>query len=150
MPAEGLGSRGDRGGRGLSRYFAASFKGSLDLLEGILTEEFDVECVRYDGDVDKTVRTRDLQRFKTSDTCRVLLASVQSGGTGLNITEANHICFLDRWFNPCTHDQAESRCHRIGQKKEVKIAYLDTSLTVDIVMKRVNVLKEGKVCVFMT
>lgn len=125
------------------------FKGSLDLLEGILTEEFDVECVRYDGDVDKTVRTRDLQRFKTSDTCRVLLASVQSGGTGLNITEANHICFLDRWFNPCTHDQAESRCHRIGQKKEVKIAYLDTSLTVDIVMKRVNVLKEGNAGVLL-
>lgn len=125
------------------------FKGSLDLMEGILTEELNIDCARYDGDVDKDVRTRDLRRFKTSNTCRVLLASVQSGGTGLNITEANNVCFLDRWFNPCVHDQAESRCHRIGQTKEVKIAYLDTSLTVDIVMKRVNELKEGNAGVLL-
>jgi len=125
------------------------FKGSLDLIEGILTTKLGIECTRYDGDVDKEVRTRDLHRFKTRNTCRVLLATVQSGGTGLNITEANHVCFLDRWFNPCVHDQAESRCHRIGQKKGVNISYLDINLTIDIVMKRINVLKEGNASVVL-
>eukprot|EP00536_Pseudo-nitzschia_multiseries_P006422 jgi/Psemu1/193030/e_gw1.135.54.1 len=107
-------------------------------MEGILTTKYGIECARYDGDVDKDVRTRDLERFKTKSSCRVLLATVQSGGTGLNITEANHVCFLDRWFNPCVHDQAESRCHRIGQEKKVKITYFDANHTVDVVMKRVN------------
>ena len=65
------------------------FKGGLDLLEGILTEDFGICCARYDGDVDKDTRNKDLDRFKTTDDCRVLLATVQSGGTGLNITEAN-------------------------------------------------------------
>jgi hypothetical protein len=36
--------------------------------------------------------------------------SVSTGGTGLNVTEANHILFLDRWFNPCVHDQAMVPC----------------------------------------
>jgi len=114
------------------------FKGSLDLIEGILADEHGIECARYDGDVGKEQRAQDLKRFQTSSTCRVLLASVQSGGTGLNITQANHVCFLDRWFNPQVHDQAESRCHRIGQRRNVKISYLDTALTVDCVMKIVN------------
>ncbi len=117
------------------------FKGSLDLVEGILTDELGIECARYDGDIGKEERAKDLKRFQTSDTCRVLLASVQSGGTGLNITQANHVCFLDRWFNPQVHDQAESRCHRIGQTRDVKISYMDTLLTVDDVMKIVNEYK---------
>ena len=76
------------------------FKGGLDLIEGILMEDLGVECARYDGDFAKESRKIDLQRFRTRKNCRVLLASVQSGGTGLNITEANHMLFLDRWFNP--------------------------------------------------
>jgi len=117
------------------------FKGSLDLVEGILSDELGIECARYDGDVVRDTRAADLKRFQTSSSCRVLLASVQSGGTGLNITQANHVCFLDRWFNPQVHDQAKSRVHRIGQKKDVKISYLDTALTVDCVMKIVNEYK---------
>jgi SNF2 family DNA or RNA helicase len=129
--------------------FLSFFKGSLDLIEGILVSQFGTDCARYDGDVSKELRTRELQRFKTSSTCRVLLATVQSGGTGLNITEANHICFLDRWFNPCVHDQAESRCHRIGQTKDVNVAYLDINSTVDIAMRRINVLKAGNAKVIL-
>ncbi|MGK3754400.1 MAG: hypothetical protein ACI8RD_006709 [Bacillariaceae sp.] len=125
------------------------FKGGLDLIEGILTNELGIECARYDGDINKKEREEELDKFKTTRTCRVLLASVQSGGTGLNITEANHVLFLDRWFNPCVHDQAESRVHRLGQKKEVKIAYLDCNQTVDVVMKRINVLKEGNASVLL-
>jgi hypothetical protein len=119
------------------------FKGSLDLIEGILVEDLGIGVARYDGDIDKDARELDLDRFKTKDTCQVLLATVQSGGTGLNITEANHICFLDRWFNPCVHDQAESRAHRIGQKKEVNITYLDIELTIDVAMKEINEIKGG-------
>ena len=117
------------------------FKGSLDLLEGILSDELGIDCARYDGDVGKETRAEDLKRFQTSSTCRVLLASVQSGGTGLNITQANHVCFLDRWFNPQVHDQAESRVHRIGQTQDTKISYLDVALSVDSVMKIVNEYK---------
>ena len=85
------------------------FKGSLDPFEGVLTYVHGIQCCRYDGDISKDRRAQDLERFKTDNNCRVLLASVQSGGTGLNIVEANHILFMDRWYNPQIHDQAESR-----------------------------------------
>lgn len=96
---------------------------------------------RFDGDVDPVARAEQLERFKTAADCRVLLATVQSGGTGLNIVEANHVCFLDRWFNPCVHDQAQDRCHRIKQTKEVKVVFHDCSKTVDEVMAYVNRVK---------
>ncbi|EGB10104.1 hypothetical protein AURANDRAFT_15050, partial [Aureococcus anophagefferens] len=73
----------------------------------------------------------------------VLLMTVHSGGTGLNITRANHVVFLDRWFNPQVHFQAQARCHRIGQDKEVDVSFFDATCTLDEVMAEINKLKEG-------
>ena len=46
---------------------------------------------------------------------QVLLATIHSGGVGLNIAAANHVIFSDRWFNPQTMEQAIARVHRIKQ-----------------------------------
>ena len=62
-----------------------------------------------------------------------LSPSLCSGGTGLNIIEANHAAFVDRWFNPFVHEQAEDRMYRIGQLKDVNITYFDTEVSSDIV-----------------
>ena len=51
--------------------------------------------------------------------------------------------FLDRWFNPCVHEQAEDRCWRIGQRLPVKIQYLDCPETIDTVMKEINQQKSN-------
>ena len=107
------------------------FEGSLDLLEGIFVENLDIECARFDDDVDSEVRAIELSRFKNSPTCRILLATVQSSGTGLNLDEANHIAFLDRYYDTAIHRQAEDRCHNLRQKKEVNVTYFDGSMTVD-------------------
>ena len=107
------------------------YKTSLDILEGIFVEHLGIECARFDGDFPSDERSTELAHFKSSNTCRILLASVQSCGVGLNIVEANHVAFLDRWFNPSVHEQAEDRCHRLKQTKEVKVTYFDASMTVD-------------------
>ena len=86
------------------------FKGGLDPIEGALVEDLHIGCARFDGDVDSDMRKEELDRFKKDPLCCVLLMSVSTGGTGLNVTEANHILFLDRWFNPCVHDQAMVPC----------------------------------------
>ena len=57
------------------------------------------------------------------------------GGVGLNLVEANHVLFCDRWFNPTVHDQAMDRTHRIGQTKAVFVDYIDCIDTFDMVMK---------------
>lgn len=71
------------------------FLGSLDLMEAILTLDLGVKCTRYDGDSGRD-RELELQKFKSDKNIRVLLATVPSGGTGLNITQAPNIIFLDR------------------------------------------------------
>jgi hypothetical protein len=45
----------------------------------------------------------------------VMLVSLKAGGTGLNLTAADHVFLLDPWWNPAVEDQAADRAHRIGQ-----------------------------------
>ena len=59
-------------------------KGSLDLLEGIFYE-MNVEVARFDGDNPHEERQWELERFKTEPSCRILLATVQTCGTGINL-----------------------------------------------------------------
>jgi SNF2 family DNA or RNA helicase len=107
------------------------FKGGLDLLEGIFMDDMGVDCARFDGDLSKHHSIAELKRFQTDPNCKILLATVQSGGVGLNIVQANHVLFLDRWYNPFVHEQAEDRVYRIGQEKEVFITYFDCAATID-------------------
>jgi SNF2 family DNA or RNA helicase len=60
---------------------ASFFKSSLDLLEAIFHEK-DIPTCRFDGDISNEDREEELIRFKTRENCRVLLMSVQTGGTG--------------------------------------------------------------------
>ena len=50
-----------------------------------------------------------------------LVLSVKAGGTGLNLTNANHVIHFDRWWNPSVENQATDRAFRIGQQKNVMV-----------------------------
>jgi SNF2 family DNA or RNA helicase len=45
--------------------------------------------------------------------------SIKAGGSGLNLTAANHVVLYDRWWNPAVEDQARDRAWRIGQHNTV-------------------------------
>ena len=47
--------------------------------------------------------------------------SLKAGGTGLNLTAANHVVHFDRWWNPAVENQASDRAYRIGQHRNVLI-----------------------------
>ena len=61
----------------------------------------------------------------------VLIASLKAGGTGLNLTAADHVFVLDPWWNPAAEDQAADRAHRIGQDKPVFVYRLVARETVE-------------------
>ena len=50
-----------------------------------------------------------------------MVLSLKAGGTGLNLTAANHVIHFDRWWNPAVENQATDRAFRIGQKKNVLV-----------------------------
>lgn len=111
------------------------FEGALDLIEGVFTDDLGIDCIRLDIGLGPEEQAADLLRFKESSSCQFLLTTVQNCGSGLNIEEANHIAFLDRWFDSSIHQQAVNRCHNISQTKPVSVVYFDAEDTVDEVRK---------------
>jgi superfamily II DNA or RNA helicase len=61
----------------------------------------------------------------------VFLLSLRAGGTGLNLTRADHVVHVDRWWNPAVEDQATDRAHRIGQTRAVQVHRMVTEGTVE-------------------
>ena len=51
----------------------------------------------------------------------LFILSLKAGGTGLNLTRANHVIHFDRWWNPAVENQATDRAFRIGQTKNVQV-----------------------------
>ena len=59
------------------------------------------------------------------------MLSLKAGGTGLNLTAANHVFHFDRWWNPAVEDQATDRAFRIGQRKNVQVHKLSCAGTLE-------------------
>jgi SNF2 family DNA or RNA helicase len=59
--------------------------------------------------------------FQDSAEPALFVLSLKAGGTGLNLTAANHVIHIDRWWNPAVEDQATDRAFRIGQRKDVQV-----------------------------
>ena len=60
-----------------------------------------------------------------------MLLALKAGGTGLNLTAADHVFLLDPWWNPAVEDQAADRAHRIGQERPVFVYRLVAGDTVE-------------------
>ena len=84
----------------------------------------------YTG-VNKDSREQDLQKFKTDSSCKVICGTVGAMGTGLTLTEADTVIFLDEPWNRAIKDQAEDRVHRIGTKTSPNIITIMCKNTID-------------------
>ena len=76
-------------------------------------------------------RDKLFDKFRKDPDCFYLFLTLKIGGIGLNLVEASAVIFLENWYNYATHDQADSRVHRIGQTKEVSVYYLIAKDSVD-------------------
>ena len=100
----------------------------LDRIEPVLRGA-GIEALRLDG----ATRDREavVSAFQAEDGPPVLLVSLRAGGTGLNLTRADHVFLLDPWWNPAVEDQAADRAHRIGQDRPVVLHRLVSAGTVE-------------------
>jgi SNF2 family DNA or RNA helicase len=73
------------------------------------------------GGTSKKQRDAMVARFQSADEPVLFLLSLKAGGTGLNLTAANHVIHVDRWWNPAVEDQATDRAFRIGQRRDVQV-----------------------------
>ena len=91
----------------------------LRALENLLSDK-GVDFVTILGEDELADREINIQKFKNTNT-DVLLASSKVASEGLNLTEANNVIFLNRWWNPSSNNQARDRVNRLGQEKVVNI-----------------------------
>ena len=93
------------------------------LLKKHLQETFGREVMFLHGGTPKAQRDRMVERFqsKSSDAPPLFILSLKAGGTGLNLTAANHVFHFDRWWNPAVENQATDRAFRIGQTRRVQV-----------------------------
>ncbi|MCX5745520.1 MAG: DEAD/DEAH box helicase [Proteobacteria bacterium] len=110
----------------------------LDLIEPHLTNA-KLAFVRLDGTT--TDRAGVVQKFQADNGPPVMLLSLKAGGTGLNLTAADHVFLVDPWWNPAVEDQAADRAHRIGQDKPVMVYRM---VARDTVEERILELQDRK------
>jgi SNF2 family DNA or RNA helicase len=92
------------------------------ILQKHLQESFGREVLFLHGAVPKKQRDQMVERFQgAGQGPRLFVLSLKAGGTGLNLTAANHVFHFDRWWNPAVENQATDRAFRIGQTRNVQV-----------------------------
>lgn len=92
------------------------------ILKEHLQASFGCEVLFLHGGVPRKQRDRMLERFQEGkEYLPIFVLSLKAGGTGLNLTGANHVFHFDRWWNPAVENQATDRAFRIGQIKNVEV-----------------------------
>ncbi len=97
------------------------FKELCGPLDDYLADIFHCRGGVIHGSVSVPERNRIVERFQSDSYVPYLVLSVKAGGTGLNLTRANHVIHFDRWWNPSVENQATDRAFRIGQTKNVMV-----------------------------
>ncbi len=106
------------------------YKTPLVALEtALLDEKISFQTIL--GDDDLTTREKNIEHFKNDPNIKILLASSRVAAEGLNLTVANNVIFLNRWWNPSSNNQARDRVNRMGQEKTINIYNIYCTNTVE-------------------
>ncbi len=96
------------------------------------------------GEDSAAARDAALQAFQTpagGEANQLIVCSLEVAGHGITLTRSSNIAFLELAWTPAKHDQAEDRCHRIGQQDAVNASYL---LAADTIDETISTLLERK------
>jgi uncharacterized Zn finger protein/superfamily II DNA or RNA helicase len=117
------------------------FREMGELLRRMLRDRLGHELLFLHGGVARAKRDQMVERFQNERTDRVFLLSLKAGGTGLNLTAANHVVHFDLWWNPAVEAQATDRAYRIGQQRNVQVHRFITRGTFE---ERINAMIRSK------
>ena len=117
------------------------FREMCEPLSRFLATVFGKPGLVLHGQVPVAKRRQLIDHFQGSDYVPFMVLSLKAGGTGLNLTAANHVVHFDRWWNPAVENQATDRSFRIGQNKRVVVHAFVTTGTVE---EKIDALIESK------
>lgn len=111
------------------------------LLKRFITERFGEAPLYYHGGCSMKERKEMVDAFQHNPADKIFILSLKAGGTGLNLTAANHVIHYDLWWNPAVEAQATDRAYRIGQKSNVMVHRFITKGTFE---ERINEMIQSK------
>lgn len=111
------------------------------LLQRHLSETLNTDVLFLHGATPANQRDKMVQAFQSEDGPSIFVLSLRAGGSGLNLTRANHVFHYDRWWNPAVENQATDRAFRIGQERNVQVHKFVVAGTLE---ERIHDLIESK------
>lgn len=118
----------------------------LRLLHSRLSDEHGSDSAALlTGQIDSVTRSRIVNFFQSRSEPFVLLCSIRATAEGLTLTAANHVVFLNEWWNPAVNMQARDRVNRIGQARNVYVHRLRSQGTIE---SRLDELLKSKSVLF--
>lgn len=117
------------------------YKEMGDILQHFLAEQTGITPLWLHGGVSMAKRKKMVQEFQEMPHKKIFILSLKAGGTGLNLTAANHVIHYDLWWNPAVEAQATDRAFRIGQTKNVMVHRFITKNTFE---EKINDLINSK------
>jgi SNF2 family DNA or RNA helicase len=118
----------------------SSFVKHLELYTAFCDQE-GIPYTLLTGDVPQKQREAIVKKFQDDPALHLFFISIKAGGFGLNLTSADYVFILDPWWNPAVEEQALSRAHRMGQKKNV---FVYRFITKDTLEEKIQTLQEKK------
>ena len=107
-----------------------------------LKQEFP-DAVTVTGSDNISQKQNAVDRFQNDPECRLIILNYKSGGTGLTLTAASRVGFIEFPWTYSDCEQAEDRAHRNGQKNAVNCYYFLGDKTIDRYMYNVIQTKKG-------
>ena len=117
------------------------YKEMGQILTSILEDAFDTKPLFLHGGVARKKRDEMVEEFQNKSHKKIFILSIKAGGTGLNLTAANHVIHYDLWWNPAVEAQATDRAFRIGQQKNVMVHRLISKGTFE---EKINQMLQNK------
>ncbi|MBQ7928244.1 MAG: DEAD/DEAH box helicase [Methanobrevibacter sp.] len=101
------------------------------LIQELISKKFKEEVLFLHGSQTLKEKTRIIDTFQEDENYKIFVATLKTGGTGLNLTAAQNVIHYDLWWNPAVENQATDRVHRIGQDKDVMVYRFITKGTLE-------------------
>ena len=119
----------------------SQYRETCDMLSDMIAKRFNKRILQLHGGTERLDRVKMVEQFQAEPDFQTFVLSLKAGGTGLNLTAANHVIHFDLWWNPAVESQASDRAFRIGQTKNVMVHRLITAGTLE---EKIDALLKSK------
>jgi len=104
-------------------------------------KEFGASAVYITGSQDAQARMDAVDRFQNDPEVKIAICNIIAGGVGITLTAGSHVIFQDLDWVPANHAQAEDRCYRMGQTRQVTVEYFHADGSLDSYIARLLAAK---------